>query len=93
MDYILLGLYPVAEIEKHSAAWVKYSWSTYPPEDTALVLGVSRSTLRNWEKRGYGPKPYRVRGHKQYRLADLHEFVRQRYEELPVGKRPILRSL
>lgn len=90
MNFFLLEFYPTADIDRNPDKWAKHSGMKCFIEDAAFALGVSRTTLRNWEKRGVGPKPIYVEGRKQYRLGDLHDFVRRRYEELPIPKRPPL---
>lgn len=41
-------------------------------------LGVSRWTLWNWRKRGYGPPFYKVGGRLFYKVRDLEKWLEAR---------------
>lgn len=49
-------------------------------KDLCLILGVSESTLKNWDTKGIGVPIVKVGRRVRYRRADVIEFIQSRVE-------------
>ena len=45
------------------------------PEQAALMLNISRFTLKVWRRKGYGPKITRIKGGIRYMTAELERWL------------------
>jgi hypothetical protein len=46
----------------------------------AKILGVSQAVLRQWRRRGVGPRCSKLEGSAVYLIADLEAYLRERAE-------------